>query len=84
VGSYLGAARLFLQRYKTDMIRVVALGVVEDFRAHGVDALMYYETAKAAVERGYKWVEASWILETNDSMNRAIEMLGAEVYKKEP
>ena len=82
LSSYLGAGRLFLQRYNTDFIRVVALGVVENFRARGVDALLYHETAKAALERGYKWAEASWILETNDSMNRPIELLGAEVYKK--
>ena len=82
LGSYVGAGRLFLQRYHTDLIRVVALGVMEGFRARGVDALLYYETARAAVHRGYKWAEASWILESNDSMNRAIEMLGADVYKK--
>lgn len=82
LGSYLGAARLYLQRYKTDMVRVIALGVIEAYRARGVDALLYYETALAAVKRGYKWAEASWILESNDSMNRAIEALGAEVYKK--
>lgn len=82
LGSYLAAGRLFLQRYNTDLVRVLALGVKEEFRARGVDALLYYETAKAALERGYQWAEASWILETNDSMNRSIEMLGGEVYKK--
>lgn len=82
LSSYLGAGRFYLQRFKTDMIRVFALGVVESGRGRGVDALLYYETALAAVKRGYKWAEASWILETNDNMNRAIEMLGADVYKK--
>lgn len=80
--SYLAAARLFLQRYNTDLVRVMALGVVEGYRARGVDALLYYETAQAALKRGYKHAEASWILETNENMNRAITMLGAEVYKK--
>lgn len=82
LSSYLAAGRLFLQRYNTDLVRVMALGVVEDFRARGVDALLYYETAQAALARGYKRAEASWILESNDNMNRAIKMLGAEVYKK--
>lgn len=82
LSSYLAAGRLFLQRYHTDLVRVLALGVREEFRARGVDALLYYETAKAALERGYQWAEASWILETNESMNRSIEMLGGEVYKK--
>lgn len=81
LGSYLAAARLYLNRYKTDTVRVLALGVVEKFRGHGVDALMYYETVRAARERGYKWAEASWILETNDMMNRAIQLMGGEIYK---
>lgn len=82
LSSYLGAARMYFQRYKTDTVRVFALGVMEKYRARGVDALLYFETAKAAQRRGYENAEASWILETNDMMNRAIEMLGAEVYKK--
>ena len=82
VSSYLAAARLYLNRYKTTLVRVLALGVIEQFRARGVDALLYYETALAAAERGYQEIEASWILETNDMMNRAIAMMGGEVYKK--
>lgn len=82
LSSYLAAGRLFLQRYNTDLVRVFALGVVEKYRARGVDALLYYETAQAALKRGYTRAEASWILETNENMNRVIAMLGGEVYKK--
>lgn len=82
IGSYLAAARLYLRRYDTDLVRVLALGVVDKYRARGVDALLYYETARAAARRGYERTEASWILETNDMMNRPIQMLGGEVYKK--
>jgi GNAT superfamily N-acetyltransferase len=82
LGSYLAAARMLRNRYRTDTIRVLALGVVEKYRARGVDALLYYETVKAAGERGYKWAEASWILETNDMMNRAIELMFGKLYKR--
>lgn len=68
-------------RRQVDWLRVFALGVLPEFRGTGVDALMYIETAKAAVKRGYKWAEMSWILENNDMMNRSIQMLGGEVYK---
>jgi len=64
-----------------DGIRVLILGVLEPYRGRGVDALLYYETAKAALPKGYKNAEMSWILETNDPMNRAIQFLGGEVYK---
>jgi GNAT superfamily N-acetyltransferase len=68
-------------RRKVDWLRVFALGVIPEYRGTGVDALMYIETAKAALRRGYKWAEMSWILENNDMMNRSIQMLGGKVYK---
>jgi GNAT superfamily N-acetyltransferase len=82
VGSYLAAARMVMNKRKTNRMRVFALGVIEEYRAKGVDALLYYETARAAAPRGYVWAEASWILETNEAMNRPIELLGSQVYKK--
>lgn len=68
-------------RRRVDWMRVFALGVLPEYRGLGIDALMYYETAKAAFRRGYKWAEMSWILENNEMMNRSIRMLGGEVYK---
>lgn len=64
-----------------EWLRVFALGVLPEYRGMGVDALMYIETAKAAIKRGYKWAEMSWVLENNEMMNRSIEMLGGKVYK---
>ncbi len=68
-------------RRQVDWLRVFALGVLPEYRGTGVDALMYIETAKAAIKRGYKWAEMSWILESNDMMNRSVQMLGGKVYK---
>ncbi|MEW6568471.1 MAG: GNAT family N-acetyltransferase [Chloroflexota bacterium] len=66
---------------RVDWLRVFALGVLPEYRGQGVDALMYYETAKSAFRKGYKWCEMSWILENNVMMNRAIQFLGGKVYK---
>jgi GNAT superfamily N-acetyltransferase len=68
-------------RKRAEWIRVIALGVLPEFRARGVDALIYLETAKRAASKGYHWAEGSWILENNEMMNRSIRMLGGEVYK---
>lgn len=62
-------------------IRAWALGVLEEYRGTGIDALMYYEMISKGLPRGYVDIEMSWILENNDMMNRALEMLGAHVYK---
>lgn len=79
--SILAAIRLLLGRRKVKLIRMFAMGVVEEYRGRGVDALFYYETVKRAMEAGYTQGEASWILANNDMMNRAIAMMGAQVYK---
>jgi len=68
-------------RRKVDWLRIFAMGVLPEYRGAGVDALIYIETAKAAIKRGYKWAEMSWILENNEMMNRSIQMLGGKVYK---
>lgn len=82
LGSYIAAGRMILNKHKTDRLRVFALGVLEEYRGKGVDALMYYETIKAAAANKYEWGEMSWILENNDDMNRPIQMFGSEIYKR--
>jgi GNAT superfamily N-acetyltransferase len=81
LSSIPAAVRLLLGRRKVKLIRMFAMGVVEQYRGRGVDALFYYETVKRAMAAGYTEGEGSWILANNDMMNRAIAMLGAEVYK---
>jgi GNAT superfamily N-acetyltransferase len=66
---------------KLTSVRAWGLGVLEEYRATGVDALMYYEMIKTGLPLGYKDIEMSWILANNDKMNRVIEMLGATIYK---
>lgn len=65
--------------YKT--CRVFTLGVLEEYRRLGIGAVFYHDTLMAAKKNGYQWGEMSWILESNDAMNRAIRHMGGEVYK---
>jgi len=68
-------------RSQVTWLRVLILGVLPEYRARGVDALFYYETAKAAMKKGIKYAEMSWILENNYAISRPIEVLGGKVYK---
>jgi len=61
--------------------RVLILGVLPEYRGRGVDALFYYETAKAALKKGIRHAEMSWILENNDAISRPIRLMGGEIYK---
>ncbi|HET6444067.1 MAG TPA: GNAT family N-acetyltransferase [candidate division Zixibacteria bacterium] len=82
IGSYIAGARMLRNKTKTNRLRVFALGVLEEYRARGVDALMYYETVVAGVPLGYEWAEGSWVLENNDAANRVSEMVGSDLYKR--
>ncbi len=65
--------------------RLMIMGVVEEHRGRGIESLLMFETLKAAVENGYQSIEMSWILESNDMMNRIVanvgQPYGAHVYR---
>ncbi len=73
--------KLLWHRRKIDAFRLMIMGVVPQYRELGIDALFYVETAQVAFAKGYKRCEMSWILESNDMMNRIIERLGGKIYK---
>jgi GNAT superfamily N-acetyltransferase len=62
-------------------VRVVALGVVEEYRASGLAAAFYATLVRNARKLGYGDCEMSWILEDNVLMNRSLEVMGAKRYK---
>jgi GNAT superfamily N-acetyltransferase len=63
-------------------IRVLTMGVKEEFRKKGIEGLLYLESFKAARKRGYERAEMSWILEDNVLMQRGCELMGGKLYKK--
>ena len=76
-----GLYNLLAKKKKIDTVRIVILGVLKEYRSLGVDALLYNETIERARKKGIHFGEASWILENNDPMNRACEMMNGEKYK---
>jgi GNAT superfamily N-acetyltransferase len=77
-----GIVKLLTGMKKIKSIRVLALGVMEDYRRHGIEAVFYAAIIRRALERGMKGAEASWILEHNDLMNKGVESVNGKVYKK--
>lgn len=62
--------------------RIILLGLLPRFRGRGIDAALYFDIGHRMVDtKGYREAEASWVLEENDLMNRAIKMMGGERYK---
>ena len=62
-------------------VRVLALGVVEEYRASGLAAGFYATLVRNARKLGYGDCEMSWVLEDNVLMNRSLEVMGAKRYK---
>jgi GNAT superfamily N-acetyltransferase len=73
----------FLKRNlrKIPTYRVVALGVKKEHQHLGVASLFYQRFVRDGMARGYQAAEISWILETNDLMNRPVRQMGAKPYK---
>ncbi|MBI3854032.1 MAG: GNAT family N-acetyltransferase [Verrucomicrobia bacterium] len=61
--------------------RVVILGVKEEYRNRGIEAVMLAEGLATGRRLGIKEAEASWVLEDNLPMRRLLEPFGGRVYK---
>ena len=68
-------------RRKIDGIRILIMGVKEEHRLKGIEALFYQEGCKVAIRKGYKWAEESWLLEDNYKIIRGVEMMGGKRYR---
>ena len=73
----------YLRRAKIiDRVRIGFLGVMPEYQHTGVAAALYLEHFDMAERTNRKWGEASWILETNTSMNRGLEAMGGRIVKR--
>jgi len=77
-----GLIKLWWYSRKIDGVRTMVMGVVPKYQKRGIDALFYIKTWDAGIARGATWGEMSWVLEDNELMKRALEMLGARIYRR--
>ena len=62
--------------------RVLTLGLIDGYRLKGIDTVMYAKCYEAAVKHGIEETEGSWILENNVMMNRILENVKGDPYKR--
>ena len=63
-------------------MRIIALGIIPEYQRKGIDAVLYYEVGTRANKIGIRNGDASWILEDNVMMNRALQsIVNGKVYK---
>lgn len=76
-----GLLKILYHRRSIRNVRVIALGVLEEYRTAAIAAGLYTELIRHARSSGYEGCELSWVLEDNVLMNRSMETLGAKRYK---
>ncbi len=77
----LGGLKFLYYSRKIHRLRVMLLGVKHAFQKRGIEGLLYLETFKKGIQKGYYSAECSWILESNPLMQRGLEALGGKRYK---
>lgn len=77
-----GLVRFRRRARSLDELRLMALGVLPEYRRRGVEALLLQETFGAIRRLGYRRAELGWILEENSVTRRLAERWGARVVKR--
>ena len=74
---------LKINRYirQIDVVTFKLMGILEEYRRRGIDALLYLEAVKAVFDKGYAWLDGSVTSEFNPMVNLIAQRLGAERYK---
>ena len=76
-----GLLKILWHARKIDMLRVLTLGLLEEYRRTGIDQLLYLRMFEGGRKLGIVRGEFSWILEDNHPMRQALEKMGCRVYK---
>jgi GNAT superfamily N-acetyltransferase len=76
-----GIFKLLFGKKKTSKVRVLLLGVIEDYRKMGIEAVMYASLISNTRKFGKLGGEASWVLESNEMMVKGAENLNGQKYK---
>ena len=68
--------------HKTDIVDLLLLGVLPEYRAKGVNAMMFADLIPRYYEYGFKWGESQVEMETNEGVQSQWEYLETEHHKR--
>ena len=77
-----GLFKLLFGLKKIKGIRIITLGVEEEYRKLGIEACFYGNIIEAYRKKKMTRAEASWVLEDNAPMNNALLNIKGIPYKK--
>ncbi len=77
-----GWLKFLLLKKRVDRLRLLAFGVLPEYRRRGLDAVCYFEGFKRAIAAGFRTAEFSWILEDNLDLLKPIEIFEGKLYRR--
>ena len=77
-----GIFKLLFGKKNITRIRVLTLGVMEEYRKLGIEACLYGSIIQNTYGTKVTGGECSWMLEDNYLMNHAIEQINGKLYKR--
>lgn len=76
-----GIFKLLYHQRRIRQVRMITLGFRPGWQHLGLGAALYLRTFQVGARKGFETGEASWILDDNWEMRRALEKVGAHVWK---
>ena len=76
-----GLLKLLIHSRKIDFIRIVIMGVLQEYQKLGIASVFYDAIYQQALAGKYPNGEMSWVLENNVMMNRSAELIGGKISK---
>jgi GNAT superfamily N-acetyltransferase len=77
-----GLFKLLWNKNKVKSVRIIALGVLKEYRRMGIEGVFYGLIMNAAEKNGWDRGEGSWILEDNVPMNLGLQKMKGIPYKR--
>lgn len=77
-----GIFKILFGKKKITRIRVLLLGVLEEYRGRGIEGILYAKVISNGLNKGYTQAEASWVLDNNEMMKRGVEGVNMTPYKR--
>jgi len=77
----LGWLKLWWHVRRIDGVSLKLMGILAQYRRRGIDALLYLDSIRAVLPKGYEWLDGSLTSEHNTIVNYLAQRLGAERYR---
>jgi ribosomal protein S18 acetylase RimI-like enzyme len=77
-----GFIKLLIYRKKITNLRILILGVHDEYRNSGIDALLYSKLFEYARKSNILTAEAGYVMENNVRMNSILKKLGGQIIKR--